>query len=54
MKPALQITAVVALFALLPAFVDAVAQNDLLGPLMFWVAASAAAAFVVWAWPVKR
>lgn len=53
-KPALQITAVVALFALLPTFVDSVAQSDLLGPLAFWVTASAAAAFVVWAWPVKR
>jgi len=53
-KPALQLTALVALFALLPAFVDSVAQSDLLGPLVFWIALSAVAAFAVWAWPVKR
>lgn len=53
-KPALQITAVVIAFALMPTLVESVAQSDLLGPLAFWVALTAFASFAIWAWPVKR
>lgn len=53
-KPALQVTALISIWAALPASVEAVAQSDLLGPLAFWVASSAMAAFAIWAWPVKK
>jgi len=53
-KPALQLTAVVLAVALLPKPVEVIAQSDLLGPLVALLALCAAAAFVVWSWPVKR
>jgi hypothetical protein len=54
MKPALQLTGVVLAVALLPKPVEVIAQSDLLGPMIALVALCAAAAFAVWAWPVKR
>ena len=53
-KPALQLTAVVLAVALLPKPVEVIAQSDLLGPMIALVALCAAAAFAIWAWPVKR
>lgn len=53
-KPALQVTAAILAVALLPAPVEAVAQSDALGPVIAWALLSAVAAFLIWAWPVKR
>lgn len=53
-KPALQLTGVVLVVALLPKPVEVIAQSDLLGPMIGLVALCAAAAFAIWAWPVKR
>jgi hypothetical protein len=54
LKQALQFSALVVGFALLPAPVEAVAQSDLLGPMIALVALCAAAAVGIFAWPVKR
>jgi hypothetical protein len=53
-KPTLQITGVILAIALLPAPVEAVAQSDALGPVIAWALLASVAAFVIWAWPVKR
>jgi len=53
-KPALQLTGVVLVIALLPKPVEVIAQSDLLGPLLGLFVLCAAAAFAIWAWPVKR
>lgn len=53
-KQALQLTGIVLVFALLPQPIEAIAQSDLLGPMIGLVALCAAAAFAIWAWPVKR
>ena len=53
-KQALQFTGLVLVFALLPTPVEAIAQSDLLGPMIALVALCAAAAFAIWAWPVKQ
>jgi len=53
-KPALQLTGVVLAVALLPTPVEVIARSDLLGPMIGLVALCAAAAFAIWAWPVKR
>lgn len=54
MKPALQITALVLLYSLLPILADTIAQSDLVGPLALWTGLSAITALVIFAWPVKR
>jgi hypothetical protein len=54
LKQALQFSALVVGFALLPAPVEAIAQSDLLGPMIALVALLAAAAVGIFAWPVKR
>ena len=53
-KQTLQFTGLVLVIALLPKPLEAVAQSDLLGPMIGLVALCAAAAFAIWAWPVKR
>ena len=53
-KQALQATGLVLVFLILPKPVEIIAQSDLLGPMIALVALCAAAAFAVWAWPVKR
>jgi hypothetical protein len=53
-KQTLQFSALVVGFALLPAPVEAIAQSDLLGPMIALVALCAAAAVGIFAWPVKR
>jgi hypothetical protein len=54
LKQTLQFSALVVGFALLPAPVEAIAQSDLLGPMIALVALCAAAAVGIFAWPVKR
>ena len=54
LKQTLQLSALVVGFALLPASVEAIAQSDLLGPMIALVALCAAAACAIFAWPVKR
>ena len=54
LKQALQFSALVVGFALLPSPVEAIAQSDLLGPMIALVALCAAAACAIFAWPVKR
>jgi hypothetical protein len=53
-KQALQATGLVLAFLILPKPVEIIAQSDLLGPMIGLVALCAAAAFAIWAWPVKR
>jgi len=53
-KKTLQFSALIVGFALLPAPVEAIAQSDLLGPMIALVALCAAAAVGIFAWPVKR
>ena len=54
LKQTLQFSALVIGFALLPAPVEAIAQSDLLFPMIGLTALCAAAACVIFAWPVKR
>lgn len=54
LKQALQFSALLVGFALLPTPVEAIAQSDLLGPMIALVALCAAAACAIFAWPVKR
>ena len=54
LKQTLQFSALVIGFALLPAPVEAIAQSDLLGPMIALVALCAAVAVGIFAWPVKR
>jgi hypothetical protein len=54
LKQTLQFSALVVGFALLPAPVEAIAQSDLLGPMIALVGLCAAAAVGIFAWPVKR
>ena len=54
LKQTLQFSALIVGFALLPAPVEAIAQSDLLGPMIALVALCAAAAVGIFAWPVKR
>jgi hypothetical protein len=54
LKQTLHFSALVVGFALLPAPVEAIAQSDLLGPMIALVALCAAAAVGIFAWPVKR
>ena len=53
-KQALQASGLVLAFLILPKPVEIIAQSDLLGPMIGLVALCAAAAFAIWAWPVKR
>ena len=53
-KQTMQFSALVVGFALLPTSVEAIAQSDLLGPMIALVALCAAAAVGIFAWPVKR
>lgn len=54
LKQALQLSAIVVGFALLPASVEAIAQSDLLGPIIGLTVLCAGAACAIFAWPVKR
>jgi hypothetical protein len=53
-RPAVQVTIAVLAVALLPKPVEMIAQSDLLFPMFALTVLCAAAAFAVWAWPVKR
>jgi uncharacterized MnhB-related membrane protein len=54
LKQTLQLSALIVGFALLPTSVEAIAQSDLLGPIIALTALCAAAAAGIFAWPVKR
>jgi hypothetical protein len=53
-KQALQLSALLVAFALLPGPVEAIARSDVFFAIVFYALLSSVAAFVVWAWPVKR
>lgn len=54
LKQTLQFSALLVGFALLPTPIEAIAQSDLLGPIIGLTGLCAAAACVIFAWPVKR
>lgn len=54
LKQALQLSAIVIVFALLPGPVEAIAKSDLLFPMIGLTVLCAAAACAIFAWPVKR
>jgi peptidoglycan/LPS O-acetylase OafA/YrhL len=54
LKQALQLSAIVIVFALLPGPVEAMARSDLLFPMIGLTVLCAAAACAIFAWPVKR
>ena len=53
-RPAVQVTIAVLAVALMPAPVEMLARSDALGPVIAWTLLTAAVAFVIYAWPVKR
>lgn len=54
LRPALQVTIAVLAVALLPQPVEMLARSDALFPIIAWALLTSAAAFAIWAWPVKR
>jgi peptidoglycan/LPS O-acetylase OafA/YrhL len=54
LKQALQLSALVLGFALLPGPVEAIAKSDLLFPMIGLTVLCAAAACAIFAWPVRR
>lgn len=54
MKPALQVTLAVLAVALLPKPVEMIARSDVLFAIIIYTLLASAAAFAIWAWPVKK
>ena len=54
LRPALQVTLAVLAVALLPKPVEMLARSDVFFAIIAWTLLTAAVAFAIWAWPVKR
>ena len=54
MRPTLQVTLAVLAVALLPKPVEMIARSDVFFTIIVWTLLASAAAFAIWAWPVKR
>lgn len=54
LRPTLQVTLAVLAVALLPKPVEMIARSDALFTVVVLAIFSAAVAFAIWAWPVKR
>ena len=54
MRPALQVTLAVLAVALLPKPVEMIARSDVLFAIIIYTLLASAAAFAIWAWPVKK
>ncbi|MEI7655699.1 MAG: hypothetical protein WCJ22_02855 [Actinomycetes bacterium] len=53
-RPAVQVTLAVLAVALLPKPIEMIARSDVLFAIIIYTLLASAAAFAIWAWPVKK